>query len=464
MANLKLPSLIVFALTSVLVALPAQEEAPTDGNDESALISAYQREFVFLNNEIQSLERRLEEVEVDGTARVRASRRRLQQLEGELLEISRNVDRRSEELRILEDESADARDAGDTLQNIVTQGTNRLRENGRPTWRESGTVALPEDLPEGDRLALELGYIFGESFDLLAELGTIRTVSEPFFLEGGERVDGSITFVGEVAALGVADAAAGTLAPAGGGRLRLVDTATAETARALQAGPGGTDMLPIYLYESLDTLVETDRGSGLMETIEGAGLIGLVIIGIGFVSIVLIVMRSILLSSVGTARVELVDHAATALKERDFDRAIAAIATAKGAAKRVLTATIEGLRADPEAIEDVIAESVLNEQPRIDRFRSAISVFAAVAPLLGLLGTVTGMIATFDIITQFGTGDPGLLSGGISEALITTEFGLIVAIPALLIGNLLSSWADRITSTLEISALRMVNALSGVQG
>jgi hypothetical protein len=93
MANLKLPSLIVFALTSVLVALPAQEEAPTDGNDESALISAYQREFVFLNNEIQSLERRLEEVEVDGTARVRASRRRLQQLEGELLEISRNVDR-----------------------------------------------------------------------------------------------------------------------------------------------------------------------------------------------------------------------------------------------------------------------------------------------------------------------------------------------------------------------------------
>jgi biopolymer transport protein ExbB len=74
------------------------------------------------------------------------------------------------------------------------------------------------------------------------------------------------------------------------------------------------------------------------------------------------------------------------------------------------------------------------------------------------------MIATFDIITQFGTGDPGLLSGGISEALITTEFGLIVAIPALLIGNLLSSWADRITSTLEISALRMVNALSGVQG
>jgi biopolymer transport protein ExbB len=73
------------------------------------------------------------------------------------------------------------------------------------------------------------------------------------------------------------------------------------------------------------------------------------------------------------------------------------------------------------------------------------------------------MIATFDIITIHGTGDPKLLSGGISEALITTELGLIVAIPALLIGNLLSSWADRITSGLEVAALRVINAASGFE-
>jgi biopolymer transport protein ExbB len=131
---------------------------------------------------------------------------------------------------------------------------------------------------------------------------------------------------------------------------------------------------------------------------------------------------------------------------------------------RVMVSTIRGLQTDPKNIEDIISESVLNEQPALDRFRSALSVFAAVAPLLGLLGTVTGMITTFDVITQYGTGDPQLLSGGISEALITTEFGLAVAIPTLLIGNLLSSWSDRITSNIEVSALRAANISGGYEG
>jgi len=88
-------------------------------------------------------------------------------------------------------------------------------------------------------------------------------------------------------------------------------------------------------------------------------------------------------------------------------------------------------------------------------------VVAAVAPLLGLLGTVTGMIATFDIITEFGTGDPGMLSGGISEALITTQLGLVVAIPAVLLGNLLKGRADAIEGRIERDALRVVNQLVG---
>ena len=88
---------------------------------------------------------------------------------------------------------------------------------------------------------------------------------------------------------------------------------------------------------------------------------------------------------------------------------------------------------------------------------------AAVAPLLGLLGTVTGMIATFDIITEFGTGNPKLLSGGISVALVTTELGLIVAIPTLMLGNLLNGWGSRIKEDLDKSALRISNVASGVQ-
>ena len=84
-------------------------------------------------------------------------------------------------------------------------------------------------------------------------------------------------------------------------------------------------------------------------------------------------------------------------------------------------------------------------------------VIAAVAPLLGLLGTVTGMIGTFDVITQFGTGDPKMLSGGISEALVTTQMGLIVAIPMLLLGNLLGARATTLLDQVERGTMRLVN-------
>lgn len=461
------PAVVVWTLLLFFVTgfLFGQDDGGAPGADmDSALISAYQREFVFLNNEIGILEERLAEVERDGSARVRQARSRLNQLEADLLSVAAQVDRRTEEVRIIEEESFDVRDADDALRNIVTQATSRLREADRPSFAESGVLPGGTELSEGDRLALELGYVFDESFAVLQERGRIRVAEMPFFLEDGRQVQGRVALVGQIGALGIAPDGAGTLAPAGGGLLRLVDRATGPAADALVNGDGSPETLPIYLYESLDTLVETDRGGSLADTVEGGGIIGWVIIVIGFVTVILVGIRIVLLATVGGAKEATVHRAVKALEKKNFDDALVAVKTLKGAAGRVLRATIEGLRVDPEHIEDVISESVLNEQPRIDRFRSTISVFAAVAPLLGLLGTVTGMIATFDVITQFGTGDPGLLSGGISEALITTQFGLMVAIPALLVGNLLSSWADRITSNLEISALRMVNTVTGYEG
>ena len=152
------------------------------------------------------------------------------------------------------------------------------------------------------------------------------------------------------------------------------------------------------------------------------------------------------------------DDAVTPLVDKgELDKAAGVCADASGSVSRVLEATIRHLGVPREKLDDVISEHILHEVPTLDRFGSAILVAASVAPLLGLLGTVTGMISTFDIITEFGTGDPKLLSGGISEALVTTELGLIVAIPALLIGTLLSGYADRIKDAMETSALRVAN-------
>ena len=91
---------------------------------------------------------------------------------------------------------------------------------------------------------------------------------------------------------------------------------------------------------------------------------------------------------------------------------------------------------DTETLELKLDEAILKEQSHIDSFLWAIKVVSVAAPLMGLLGTVTGMIETFQAITLFGTGDPKLMAGGISEALVTTMLGLIVAIPLVL----LHSW------------------------
>jgi biopolymer transport protein ExbB len=94
-----------------------------------------------------------------------------------------------------------------------------------------------------------------------------------------------------------------------------------------------------------------------------------------------------------------------------------------------------------------------------DLLLAFIGTTAAVSPLLGLLGTVTGMITTFELITIFGTGDARNLSSGISEALVTTEFGLIVAIPALILHAILSRKANSLLGTMEQQAIAFTNGL-----
>jgi len=113
-----------------------------------------------------------------------------------------------------------------------------------------------------------------------------------------------------------------------------------------------------------------------------------------------------------------------------------------------------------ELVEEVLYERMLEVQPKLERLLPFIAVTAATAPLMGLLGTVTGMINTFKLITIFGTGDAKALSSGISEALVTTEFGLIVAIPSLILHALLSRRAQGVMADMERMAVAFVNGLT----
>ncbi len=110
-------------------------------------------------------------------------------------------------------------------------------------------------------------------------------------------------------------------------------------------------------------------------------------------------------------------------------------------------------------MENALQEAILGEIPAIERFLSTLGMLAAIAPLLGLLGTVTGMINTFHVITYYGTGDPRMMSGGISEALVTTMLGLSVAIPIMLAHTLLSRRVETQISKMEEKSVAFVNMM-----
>ena len=444
---MKLKALIILAATAAAcITINGQEQ-----NDP--LVGAYKKEFVFLDTEIRLLKDRVAEIETDGVKRVRTAEAEVDRLEEKLIRLDLSVQQKTEDLRMLEEQNSGAEEAAGTLNAILEQAALRLEKASIPRFHGGS-----ED--PSDNTIEEIRYVFSESLALLEKNGRINREEGSFFLSNGKKTNGDIVRIGQIASFGSDGEVSGPLVPAGSGALRIDRNDNSSRVKELLSGKT-PDKLTFFLYESLDNSVETSKKKTMMDTVKGGGFIGVIIILLGAASLILIILRILLLGRNGKGVTDDIEELADMVEKRDWDHASASARSIPGSLGRVLEATVKGLKNDPEKADDTIAESIMNEQPRLDRFRIPLSVFAAVSPLLGLLGTVTGMIATFDIITVYGTGDPKLLSGGISEALITTQLGLMVAIPTLLIGNLLSSRSTSITSALETKALRLVNAFSG---
>ena len=151
-------------------------------------------------------------------------------------------------------------------------------------------------------------------------------------------------------------------------------------------------------------------------------------------------------------------------RETEPDRCLAALCAgtapaAQGWQAAILSGYMERRCADPELNRAAMACLRSPFEARAMRHVGTILLLAAVAPLLGLLGTVTGMIATFDVISQFGTGNARALASGISEALMTTQTGLVAAVPGMLLGGLLYQRARRLGGRMEIFCIRVQESL-----
>jgi biopolymer transport protein ExbB len=304
-----------------------------------------------------------------------------------------------------------------------------------------------------DTMALAFQY----SANLNQNLSSMHSEEGQFYLLDGTSTRGEIVKVGNIAAYGVSAKQSGALAPAGNGEYKLWNRpGSTDDSKALY-GREMPEMLDIFIYENIDKDVEYQAEKTYGDVMESGGVIGYVILGLGISGLLLLLARVLFLLRAGSRVRRITALVYEKIEGGKASEAYDAIKEFKGSTARVIRATLRNITSDREHIEDIITENILNENRALDRFANFILVIAAVAPLMGLLGTVTGMINTFDIITVHGTGDPKLLSGGISEALVTTMFGLIVAIPLLLLGNLANGWAENIKDSMEQGALHVVN-------
>jgi len=197
----------------------------------------------------------------------------------------------------------------------------------------------------------------------------------------------------------------------------------------------------------------------LGEHLQKGGSVGMVILGLGAICLVLGAFKFYEVTAFKTARPEEVQAVINHIDQGDQAAAAKAAAEVPGAGGDLLVTAVEHSREKRGTLEEILFERILSVRPKLERFLAFMSLTAAAAPLLGLLGTVTGMIKTFNLITIFGTGDAKSLSTGISEALVTTELGLVVAIPALILHGLLSRMARQKLGDMEQTAVGFINGV-----
>ena len=177
------------------------------------------------------------------------------------------------------------------------------------------------------------------------------------------------------------------------------------------------------------------RTPTLAEKVQEGGVVGYVIIALGAIAFLIAVFRYLILMGV---------EGKVKKQARDLKRP-----SLRNPLGRVLKVFQDNPTTDPETMELKLGEAMLKESPKLNAWVMFIKIIAVVAPLLGLLGTVTGMIQTFQAITLYGAGDPQTMAGGISQALVTTVLGLVVAIPTVFLHWLVSTRVKRIEGILE---------------
>ncbi|MDX1490025.1 MAG: MotA/TolQ/ExbB proton channel family protein [Pseudohongiellaceae bacterium] len=279
----------------------------------------------------------------------------------------------------------------------------------------------------------------------LVESGNVVQYNDEVSLPSGESTTRQITRIGSFNAISEGD----YLSYTGDiGHLQVLprQPASGVVARAaeLEAATSGTVKVGIDPTGALggSMMANLINFPTPMEQVQNnAGEIGFLIIGVGIIAVVIALYRSFVLTVV----------AAKVNSQVKNDKA-----NKNNPLGRVLLVAESNPNVDTETLELKLGEAILQETPSLERFLTLIKIISTIAPLMGLLGTVTGMIAVFQQITVYGAGDPTIMAGGISMALMTTVLGICAAIPAILMHSWVKSKSDRIIHIMEEQATGII--------
>ncbi|MEM8767245.1 MAG: MotA/TolQ/ExbB proton channel family protein [Pseudomonadota bacterium] len=335
---------------------------------------------------------------------------------------------------LLEESSSDLKDVF-TAVNQVAADTRASVQNSMVAAELGDRSDLLSRLASADTLpsAADLRALWLLLLDEMHESGRVARFEAPVIIASGEEEVLEVTRIGTFTAL------------ASGEYLRYLPDSGRLLALARQpAGTSRSDALAFEAAEAPLATVALDPSRGailslvvqtpaLEERIAQGGVIGYLILVLGLVGFTLGLER-LLHVAIASRRNR------KALTHNDVDHPIGQL--------RAVAQDPDYLT-DADALSAKMDEIVTVASQRLNRGLPALAIFAAVSPLLGLLGTVTGMIETFQVITLFGAGDPRLMSGGISQALITTQLGLAVAIPLLLIHSFAQSRSNTLITELD---------------
>lgn len=387
------------------------------------------------------------------------------ELRKEFEKASRASDTTSLDLSSLEVNVKQRRDEVDYVVSLMTEYISNIESRADPSERLLYQGMIDETLKAVDDPELMRKEVIAAQLDAISKgVSRIDTLIGGQIFEGeavmanGDLSSGSFVLFGPSAYFSSSTSGKGGLSLDGkSGQPAIVEIeGEAGSVGALASEKTGLLPLDPTLGKAI-AIASTDET--IAEHILKGGVWVFPILGFAFVSFVISIYKLYELTAIKGLPDAGITTVVKLLRSGKKKEAIHEARSLPGPSGEMLLVGAQSAEEPKELLEEILLEKMVATQPKIDRLLSVIAVTAATAPLLGLLGTVTGMINTFKLITIFGTGDAKSLSGGISEALITTEFGLIVAIPSLIFHAFLSRKAKSIMAKMERSAMSFVNGV-----